>query len=174
MFIRCQLFQPISNDLSHMQRLTRTGRLSVIAVASILAFACLAGIDARSYSIQNTWTLQPTPRGKVMERIFTLNRGRISYEEVSWITATQPSDLRDLGYMSGDPKSPSAGHRSILGLSETKEVVLILKDCTLVLLVVDVPLWPLLLLLLIAPIRWLIARPANAPAFPVIAEARQK
>jgi len=71
-------------------------------------------------------------------------------------------------------KSPSAGHRSILGLSETKEVVLILKDCTLVLLVVDVPLWPLLLLLLIAPIRWLIARPANAPAFPVIAKARQK
>jgi len=157
-----------------MRRLTRRRRLSIAAIISLLALVGVAGIGARSYSIQNTWTLQPTPRGKVMERIFTLNRGRISYEEVSWITATQPSDLRDLGYMSGDPKSPSAGHRSILGLSETKEVVLILKDCTLVLLVVDVPLWPLLLLLLIAPIRWLIARPANAPAFPVIAKARQK
>jgi len=69
----------------------------------MLAFAGVAGIGARSFSIQNTWTLEPTPTGKVAERIFTLNRGRISYEEVSWITATLPSDLRDLGYMSGDP-----------------------------------------------------------------------
>lgn len=156
-----------------MHRPTRTIRLSVVAMASMLAFACLAGIGARSFSIQKTWTLQSTPTGKVMERIFTLNRGRISYEEVSWITATLPSDLRDLGYMSGDPKSPSAGHRSILGLSETKEVVLILKDCTLVLLVADVPLWPLLLLLLIAPTRWLIARPVHGPAFRVISDSEQ-
>jgi len=33
---------------------------------------------------------------------------------------------------------------------------------------VRAPLWPLLILLIIAPARWLIARPENAPAFPVI------
>jgi len=37
-----------------------------------------------------------------------------------------------------------------------------------------VPLWFPLLLLLITPARWLIARPTNAPAFPVIAEGRQE
>ena len=36
------------------------------------------------------------------------------------------------------------------------------------------PLWPLLILLLIAPVRWLTARPANAPAFPVIANAKHE
>jgi len=35
-------------------------------------------------------------------------------------------------------------------------------------LIIEGPLWPMLLLLLIAPVRWLIARPANSPAFPVI------
>jgi hypothetical protein len=40
--------------------------------------------------------------------------------------------------------------------------------------VVCMPLWFPLLLLLIAPIRWIIARPANGPAFPVITDATQK
>jgi len=31
-----------------------------------------------------------------------------------------------------------------------------------------IPLWFVLLLLLIAPALWLVARPTNAPAFPVI------
>ena len=36
-----------------------------------------------------------------------------------------------------------------------------------------IPLWFPLLLLLIAPVRWLIARPQYVPAFPVIADAKQ-
>lgn len=35
-------------------------------------------------------------------------------------------------------------------------------------IVITTPIWPLLLLLLIAPVCWLIARPASAPAFPVV------
>lgn len=38
---------------------------------------------------------------------------------------------------------------------------------------IRIPLWPFILLLLIAPVRWLIAQPANAAAFPVIAYAKQ-
>jgi len=38
---------------------------------------------------------------------------------------------------------------------------------------IRIPLWPVILLLLIAPLRWLIARPPNAPAFPVIVDAKQ-
>jgi hypothetical protein len=38
----------------------------------------------------------------------------------------------------------------------------------------EVPLWFPLFLLLIAPVRWLIARPANVPAFPVITVAKQE
>ena len=37
---------------------------------------------------------------------------------------------------------------------------------------VRIPVWFPLLLLLIAPARWLIARPADAPAFPVITDAK--
>jgi len=37
-----------------------------------------------------------------------------------------------------------------------------------------IPLWLTLLLVLIGPVRWLIARPANAPAFPVITDTKQK
>ena len=37
-----------------------------------------------------------------------------------------------------------------------------------------VPLWPLLLLLLVAPVRWLMARPANAPAFPVVTDTKPR
>ena len=36
------------------------------------------------------------------------------------------------------------------------------------------PLLPLLLLLLIIPVRWLFARPASAPAFPVITDAKRE
>jgi len=36
-----------------------------------------------------------------------------------------------------------------------------------------VPLWVLLLLLLIAPARWLIAHPANTAAFPIVTNAKQ-
>lgn len=155
-----------------MRRPTRTGRLSITAILSLLALVAVAGIGVRSFWFQESWTLQPASTGRVAERMIALNRGRVSCEDVSWITATKPSELRDLGYMSGDLKSPFPGHRSILGLSETKEVALILKDRTLVILVVDVPLWPLLVLLLIAPLRWLIARPAGGPAFPVVIDSK--
>lgn len=40
--------------------------------------------------------------------------------------------------------------------------------------ILHTPIWPLLLLLLIVPVRWLIARPACASAFPVIANANQR
>ncbi|HEX5243521.1 MAG TPA: hypothetical protein VFW23_09705 [Tepidisphaeraceae bacterium] len=39
--------------------------------------------------------------------------------------------------------------------------------------VYGVPVWFPLLLLFIAPARWLIARLASAPAFPVITDAKQ-
>ena len=155
-----------------MQRPTRTGRLSIIAILSLLALVAVAGIGVRSFWFQKSWTLQPASIRRVAERVFTLNRGCVSYQQVSWISATSPTDLRALGYMSGDFKSPSPGHRGIFGFSETKEVVFILTDRTLVIVVVDVPLWPLLVLLLIAPLRWLIARPAGGPAFPVVIDSK--
>ena len=55
-----------------------------------------------------------------------------------------------------------------------KFLVVDIPDKQASLFMVNVPIWFPLLLLLIAPVCWLIARPANAPAFPIVTDGNRE
>ena len=130
-------------------------------MVSLAVFAVILGATLKSFWRQHASFGGGPPR-------IALDHGYITFDEMSGVTATDRSDLRALGYISGDLKMMAPNHRGLLGFSETKSVAIFLKGYTLVLINFTVPLWFPLVLLLIAPVRWLIARPENAPAFAVV------
>ena len=138
-----------------MRRPTRTRRLSIAAIWSLLAFFVVAGAGARSYWIADELTGVRSQIGFAggcvyLERIIAPNgfavRGHTSFHIDPHGRAIFPGfSTRTVRY------APKFEMDSVI-----------------------VPIWPLLLLLLIAPVWWLIARSANAPAFPVITERKSE
>jgi len=62
------------------------------------------------------------------------------------------------------PVSLSLSEHEMLGFTVTKWVT----GFGAVILIIEVPRWPIFVLLLIIPVRWLMGRPGNTPAFPVV------
>lgn len=146
-----------------MHRPTRTRRLSLAAMVSLLAFVVLAAVGVRSYWTWDEWDLNWRKYGDVI----TVNRGSVTFRHFVSIIADTPV-FGVTGHASGDvrPEYISYEPGSIFGLvvrSEHLEAPFNYER-----FIIRIPLWFPLLLLLIAPICWLIARPANAPAFPVV------
>jgi len=148
-----------------MHRPARTRRLSIAALVCCALFVVAAGAGVRSFWKQDSW-IYGTDKRVVG---FGSGRGRIVGLYIS-----APADIKiSHGHQSWDATSfefPSP----MLPVAVVRQTDHLLLVGDLIQRAVWVPLWFPLLLLLIAPARWLIARPANAPAFPVIAETRQK
>lgn len=128
-----------------MHRPIRTRRLAIAARVSLAFFVLGALVELLSFGNRDGVSIGDSPR-------FGLSEGSILYYQELPLTdaAQQPRPFaHSFWYISAVrgqyPNSP-----------------------TLAYLRVQLPLHFPLLLLFIVPIRWLIARPANAPAFPVI------
>lgn len=145
-----------------MHRSTRTRRLSIAAIVSLLAFVAVAGIGARSFWTWDTFESW----GDDGDRAFELVHGCVAYTRTSPDPPRQLLGARDHVHLVGQ-KSPSlyAVEQAIWGFNLTKQSLVGAKGFS-----IRLPIWPLLLLLLIGPIRWMISRPAGGPAFPVITE----
>jgi len=145
-----------------MRRPTRTRRLSIAAIVSLLAFVVLATAGVRSLRTLEKWSFKSW-------RGVELIGGRVIYWH--WHGKSVHGEAQSAGHES--QKLPSTEFVIFWNFEVfDKQLYPELRDSRL--LQVCVPLWPFLLLLLIAPVRWLIARPANAPAFPVITDAKQE
>jgi len=145
-----------------MRRPTRTRRLSIAAIISSLAFAVIAGAGVRSVWIWDHWYFKTW-------KTIGLSEGRVVYRQM-W-----GSELAGIT----DPRFHESGHTERVDLPTVFKFSASsfdfdpsrpggLRDSG-----VWIPLWFPLLLLLIEPVRWLIARPASAPAFPVVTDAPQ-
>ena len=137
-----------------MRRPTRTRRLSIAALASSLVFVVIASAGIRSFW---RWDAITNHYG----RDIRLEAGHITYRQMS------------------DPLSaalyPRARH--IAWKTRVSRESLILWPRIEIYgnsLNVCLPLWPVLLLLLIAPARWVTARPIGGPAFPVVTDGKEE
>ena len=133
-----------------MPRPTRTRRLSIVARVSFAVFVFGALVELLSFGHRDGIFVEDSPN-------IGLDEGSIVYYQELPLTdaAQQPRPFAyNFWFISAVrnqfPNSP-----------------------TLAYLRIQVPLHFPLLLLLIIPMRWLIARPANAPAFPVITDANR-
>ena len=145
-----------------MHRPTRTRRLSIAAIVSLVVFALLGGAGVRSLWIWDQWNFKSP-------RLFRLSNGRVSYWQ--W-TGSQPFPGDDqFEHLSGKADGQTVSTMLKFQM-ENEEIYPNAAPVRVFALII--PLWFPLLLLLALPCCWLIARPANAPAFPVIAEAAQK
>lgn len=132
-----------------MHRPIRKRRLSIAAIWSFLAFMAVTGAGVRSFWIADVLN------GTRSEIGFA--GGLVYFSRIS-----PPNGFGVRGHKSFniDPHG-----RAIIPGFSTRTVVYAPQ---FKMLSVVAPIWPLLLLLLIAPVRWLIARSENVPAFPVI------
>jgi len=125
----------------------------------LLAFVAVATADVRSFWIFDVFYLKGIG--------FQLNYGRAQYEQWSGLPDSE-GFIHETGaaikYSTWDP----------LKFSVFKEVLQSRVGAPIIVFDAIIPLWFPLLLLLIVPVRWLIARPANAPAFRVITDAKQE
>lgn len=145
-----------------MRRPTRTRRLSIAACLSLLVFVLVGSAGVRSFWIWDGWVY--TPKAELTG--IMLHRGSIFC--VHPRGETLQGGLRHVsGPANADPGLPG----SILGFFVSNDLDHGADgERTFAL---QVPLWFPLFLLLVAPVRWLIARPANAPAFPVVTDAKR-
>ena len=146
-----------------MRRPTRTRRLSIAAIASLLAFVVAAGFTVRSFWMVNGWIDKSG-------QFIALDAGLLTYTHVS-ATDFFPSGHVWHIWNSSRPNRQALGDAIFgfrAGKSYTSE-----EPGNVTQFTIAVPMWSILLLLLVAPARLLIARSANAPAFPVIADAKQ-
>jgi len=142
-----------------MRRPTRTHRLSIAAMVSSLAFGVVAAAGIRSFWTADSWT-----HGRTYLVGLALGRGRLVCGYVALPVEVKVSD----GHQSSDAKS-FENHSAIFPVAFVNKVYR-LPSGNLTEHAVWVPLWFPLFLLLIIPMYWLIARSANGPAFPVIAD----
>jgi len=148
-----------------MLRPTRTRRLSIAAIASLLAFVVAAAAGARSFWISDTW-------------IFANCQSEIVLRSGS-VTGARIKSVGTEGFKRSEHRSDGVAPekrniaRAIWGFRAWRIVLPHRSGVREEISALDAPLWSLLLLLLIAPVRWLIARPPDAPAFPVIADTRR-
>lgn len=150
--------------LRPMLRPTRTRRLSIAAIASLLAFAVVAGAGIRSLWNLDCWENSNGRWG------IALAAGCAHFNHHSGAVV----QYIPIGFYHIDVRldRSEVAARAIWGFSIDRESVRI-KDGNGRNFYLHAPLWPLLILLLIVPACWLIARPANVPAFPVIAASKQ-
>lgn len=126
---------------------------------SLLAFVVVAGASIRSFWNYDAWQTVINGEGYAFVLEFgTAGFGCRSGEAIP----SQPSGHFHADH-NPDRYAVRFGIREFQFHASRKEAEIDFR----------IPLWPLLLLLLIAPLRWLIVRPANAPAFPVITDAKQ-
>ena len=150
-----------------MRRPTRTRRLSIAAVLSLLAFGVVAAAGARSF-----WVLDNLSLGA--HQVIFVNRGCLVYDHESTDGNLSSPFIAQHGSVLIEERAFSVGkilsadwvHAGFWGGKGTDGF----RYCERYF---GMPLWPLLLLLLIAPARWLIARPVDAAAFPVVTDAKQ-
>lgn len=127
-------------------------------MVSLVALLALAGAAVRSFRVASDTKIG-------WRNDILLDGGYITYLHIY-----QTREARD---QSGNLKWPIK-FRWIGGGFRVGQWILILSnEYTFVQCGIEFPLWFPLLLLLIAPVRWLIARPASASAFPVITDATQ-
>lgn len=143
-----------------MRRPTRTPRLSIAAIASLLAFGVVLGIGVRSFWMWDQWHLG-------MGKIIAIENGCVSYAHISDKSDRFPMLKHDTFQAGGMPAINDSIPPiwSFAGFSQRQIATSRVEAFSF-----GAPLWPLLLLLLISPVRWLMARPIG-PAFPVIADA---
>ena len=150
-----------------MRRPTRTRRLSIAAMASLLAFVAAAGADVRSFWNYDIWQTVSNKGGCAI----VLGRGCAAFARRSGAALPGAIPIMPKGHTHIDYQP----HRSDVLESfwnfrfQNRADIKQGRGSTFAFVG---PIWPLLLLLLITPVRWLIARPANAPAFPVITERK--
>lgn len=135
---------------------TRTRRLWIDAVLSFVAFLAVVVAGTRSFWVWDAW-------GFGNGTIIGLEGGCVLFTHQKPIL--QPPLKGPLHGVMEPAEFDFPG--SILGFVVAKD--LSHNHAGNPIFGLQVPLWPLLLLLVVIPIRWLIALPANAPAFPVIA-----
>jgi len=137
-----------------MRHPTRTRRLSIAAMGSFVAFVVVASAGLRSLWTADEWSVGTG-------RAIGLNDGRIFLAHGSHSLVHGPPHL----------SAPSSSYpfATVLGFS-FRHIKIALRRTTPEAFVYVVPVWFPLVLLLIAPMRWLISRPAKAPAFPVFAK----
>lgn len=143
-----------------MHRPTRTRRLSIAAIVSLLAFVMLAGAGVRSFW---TWDMLTDGNG----RAIALQQGCIIYEHSIATRPDAPSS-----HFSGSAKNLPVP-KNFLGFAVENRVIHTQFGNDKV-FGVRVPTWLPLLLLLLAPTCWLLARPASAPAFPIVTDSNQR
>jgi len=145
-----------------MRRPIRTRRLSIAAVLSFVAFVVAATAGVRSF-----WTMDEFDFGQ--DRAIALNGGCLHYARASFKFRQDP-----IGHLTWRYQV-IAYSNNFLGFGTWQGVVPYPKGTgTGKVFHVRIPLWPILILLLFAPVRWLAARPVNAPAFPVVTNAKRE
>ena len=143
-----------------MHRPLRTRRLSIAAIWSLLAFVILAGVGVRSVRTYDAWVSNSW--------IVGLQNGSIRCLRETGYYAGGPTNR--LGHVSGDART--VGPLVNLKFKLSYQNVIPNRPGALKILALHIPLWFPLLLLLVVPAHWLIARPANGPAFPMVNDAK--
>lgn len=119
-----------------------------------MAFAALSGFGVKSF-----WAVNVMDFGRF--HYLVLHRGVIEYQHLSGKFYDKMNDEVQIASTDAGPASAA----SVLDFSVTS---LFDKLSGTGVFDVRARLWLLLLLLMIAPVSWLIGRPENGPAFPVI------
>lgn len=145
-----------------MHRPTRTLRLSVAAIVSLLAFVVAAAAGMRSFWISDTLIFA------FCQSEIVLSSGCVTCARIKSVGMEGFDRSKHLSDRVAPDKHNIA--RAIWGFRAWRIVLPHRSGVREEISALEAPLWSLLLLLIIAPARWLLARPANAPAFPIIAE----
>jgi len=150
-----------------MRRPIRTLRLSIAAVLSLLAFVVVCAAEVNSFWDVHIWQAET---GRTVE----LFGGRIGYQHPDAPRFGPGGHISFKAALITTPKRRIIAD-AIWGFEIRRFAIHSMLDPSDVdkFFLVAAPLWPFILLLLIAPVRWLIARPANAPAFPVVTDAKR-
>ena len=152
-----------------MRRPTRTRRLSIVAIVSLVVFVGLAGAGVRSYTTWDEWQFNIHHSVGIYHGYFYYWNTHLTLPP--GITPKWTSGHSSGGQTTAEPLP----YKSFLGFFYDREGGLdrypaYPDDYQSS---IYIPLWFPLLLLLILPVRWLIARRANAPASPVITDAKR-
>ena len=144
-----------------MRRPIRTRRLSIAAMASLLLFVAAASAGVRSF-----WRWDNFGAAKY-GRVIHIEGGCVEYVHISPPPA---SGVRR--HISGKSAASNVSIRRVIWGFSVRKGIYSTRPVKATALLITIPLWPFVLPLLIAPICWLSARPANVPAFPVVADAK--
>lgn len=143
-----------------MRRPIRTRRLSIVATVSCAAFLVVASAGIRSF-----WITDELDLGQ--HRAIGLIGGSAIYVRTAYKITPHP-----FRYQSGHYKKIQHPP-GILGFVIWTQVLRV-SGRNFKVFFAGVPLWPLLLLLLIAPARWMMALPVRAAAFPVVTDGEPR